>query len=97
MGENHFASMPVAIYGSVMLMAAFAYFVLSKTLISHLGKDSALAIALGKDYKGKTSLVLYLIAVLLSFVNSWISVALYVLVAMMWFIPDRRIENALAE
>jgi uncharacterized membrane protein len=97
MGENHFAAMPVAIYGSVMLMAGFAYFVLSKTLISHLGKDSALAIALGKDYKGKISLALYAIAVFLSFVNSWIAVALYVLVAMMWFIPDRRIENALAE
>jgi uncharacterized membrane protein len=97
MGENHFAALPVALYGSVMLMAGFAYFILSRTLVAHHGKDSALAIALGKDYKGIASLVLYVIAVLVSFVNPWIAVALYVFVAIMWFIPDRRIENALAE
>ncbi len=97
MGENHFAAMPVALYGLVMLMAGFAYFILSRTLVAHHGKNSALAIALGKDYKGIASLVLYVIAVLLSFVNSWIAVALYVLVAIMWFIPDRRIENVLVE
>jgi uncharacterized membrane protein len=97
MGENHFAALPVALYGSVMLMAGFAYFILSRTLVAHHGKDSALAIALGKDYKGIASLVLYVIAVLVSFVNPRIAVALYVFVAIMWFIPDRRIENALAE
>jgi uncharacterized membrane protein len=97
MGENHFAAVPVALYGLVMLMAGCAYFILSRTLIAHHGKDSALAIALGKDYKGIASLVLYVIAVLLSFVSPWIAVALYVFVAIMWFIPDRRIENALAE
>jgi uncharacterized membrane protein len=97
MGENHFANKPVAIYGVVMLMAGFAYFILSRTLIAHQGKDSALASALGKDYKGKASLVLYVLAVVLSFVNSWIAVGLYVLVAIMWLIPDRRIENALAK
>jgi uncharacterized membrane protein len=97
MGENYFAALPVALYGSVMLMAGFAYFILSRTLVAHHGKDSALAIALGKDYKGIASLVLYVIAVLVSFVNPWIAVALYVFVAIMWFIPDRRIENALAE
>jgi uncharacterized membrane protein len=97
MGENHFAAVPVALYGLVMLMAGFAYFILSRTLVAHHGKDSALAIALGKDYKGIASLVLYVIAVLVSFVNPWIAVALYVFVAIMWFIPDRRIENALAE
>jgi uncharacterized membrane protein len=97
MGENHFAARPVALYGLVMLMAGCAYFILSRTLVAHHGKDSALAIALGKDYKGIASLVLYVIAVLMSFVNSWIAVALYVFVALMWFIPDRRIENALAE
>ncbi len=97
MGENHFAAKPVAIYGVVMLMAGFAYFILSRTLIAHHGKDSALAIALGKDYKGKASLALYVLAVVLSFVNSWIAVGLYVFVAIMWFIPDPRIEKAVAE
>jgi uncharacterized membrane protein len=97
MGENRFAAIPVALYGLVMLMAGFAYFILSRTLVAQQGKDSALAIALGKDYKGIASLVLYMIAVVLSFVNSWIAVALYVFVALMWFIPDRRIENALAK
>jgi len=96
-GENHFAATPVAIYGLVLLMSGLAYFLLSRVLIAHHGKDSALAIALGKDYKGRTSLVLYAIAVPLSFANSWTAVGLYVVVAIMWFIPDRRIENAIAE
>jgi len=97
MGENRFAAMPVAIYGSVMFMAGFAYFILSRMLIAHHGRDSALAIALGKDYKGRTSLVLYVMGIILSFTHSWTALGLYVLVAIMWFIPDRRIENALAE
>jgi uncharacterized membrane protein len=97
MGGNHFAGVPVAVYGSVMLMAGVAYFVLSRLLISHHGKDSALAIALGKDYKGIASLVFYLIAIVLSFKDSRISIALYVMVALMWFIPDRRIEKVVAK
>ena len=97
MGENHFASIPVAIYGMVMLMAGSAYFILSRTLISHHGKDSALAIAVGKDHKGIVSVMLYAIAILISFVNSWAAVGLYVFVALMWFVPDRRIENVLAK
>jgi uncharacterized membrane protein len=97
MGENHFAAMPVAVYGLVMFMAGFAYFMFSRMLIAHHGNDSALAIALGKDYKGRASLVLYLLGILLSFANSWTALGLYALVAIMWFIPDRRIENALAE
>jgi TMEM175 potassium channel family protein len=97
MGGNHFAGVPVAVYGSVMLMAGVAYFVLSRLLISHHGKDSALAIALGKDYKGIASLVLYIVAIVLSFKDSRISIWIYVLVALMWFIPDRRIEKVIAK
>lgn len=95
MGENHFAALPVALYGTVLLFAAFAYFILTRTLISHHGKDSAIAIALGKDFKGKVSVVLYAIAIPLAFVNSWFACALYVLIAIVWLIPDRRIEKTL--
>ncbi len=93
MGENHFAALPVALYGTVLLFAAIAYFVLSRTLIASHGKDSTLAIAVGGDSKGKLSLVIYALAILLSFVNSWLACMLYVLVAIMWLIPDRRIEK----
>jgi uncharacterized membrane protein len=96
MGENHFAARPVAVYGLVALMAACAYFVLSRLLIAQQGKDSALAVALGKDYKGRASLLLYILGVLVSFANAWIAVALYVFVAIMWLIPDRRVEHSLA-
>ena len=96
MGENHFAALPVALYGGVMLFAGLAYFILTRVLISHHGKDSALANALGHDVKGKVSLLLYAVAIPLSFVNSWAACALYVVVAVMWLIPDRRIEHALA-
>ncbi len=96
-GENHFAALPVALYGVVLLMAGVAYFILARALANHHGKDSKLAIALGKDYKGIVSMVAYLIAIPMAFVNPWISCALYVLVAIMWFIPDRRIERVLAE
>jgi uncharacterized membrane protein len=96
-GENHFASLPVALYGVVLLMAGLAHFILARALASHHGKDSKLAIALGKDYKGLVSMVAYLIAVPMAFVNSWVSCAAYVLVAIMWFIPDPRIERVLAE
>jgi uncharacterized membrane protein len=95
MGENHFAALPVALYGTVLLFAAFAYFILTRTLISHHGKDSAIAISLGKDFKGKVSVVLYAIAIPLAFVNSWFACALYVLIAIVWLIPDRRIEKTL--
>jgi uncharacterized membrane protein len=96
MGENHFAAWPVALYGTVLLFAAFAYFILARALISLHGRDSALATALGRDFKGKVSLLLYAVAIPLSFVNSWIACALYVLVAVVWLIPDRRIEKTLA-
>ena len=97
MGENHFAAWPVASYGVVLLFAAIAYFILARVLISEHGRDSALAKALGKDFKGKVSVVFYAVALPLSFVNSWLACALYVLVAVMWLIPDRRIERELTE
>lgn len=95
MGENHFAAWPFALYGTVLLLAAFAYFILTRTLIAYQGRDSTLATALGRDFKGKASLAFYAVAIPLSFVNSWLAGALYVLVAVMWLIPDRRIEKRL--
>ena len=97
MGENHFGAWPVACYGVVLLFAAVAYFILARVLISHHGRDSAIAKALGKDFKGKVSVVFYALAIPLAFVSSWLACALYVLVAVMWLIPDRRIEHALVE
>jgi uncharacterized membrane protein len=95
MGENHFASWPVAFYGAVLLGAAIAYFILARALISLHGRDSALAIAFGRDFKGKISLVIYILAIPLAFFQPWISCALYVLVIAMWLVPDRRIEKTL--
>jgi uncharacterized membrane protein len=95
-GENHFAPAPVALYGIVLLLSAIAYFILSRVLIAHHGKDSTLAIALGRDLKGKVSVAIYALAVLLSFVNSWLAFSMYVLVAIMWLIPDRRLEKAIS-
>ncbi len=95
MGENRFAAWPVALYGVVMLWAAVAYFILTRALIALHGRDSVLATALGRDRKGKISMVSYLVAIPTAFVNPWISCALYVLVAVMWLIPDRRIEKTL--
>lgn len=95
MGENHFAPAPTALYGTVLFMAAIAYFLLSQCLVAHHGKSSALAIALGKDYKGIFSLIIYAVAIPLSFVNEWIAFSLYIGVAILWFLPDRRIEKSL--
>ncbi len=95
MGENHFAAVPVALYGCVLLMCGFAYSILSHALIAFHGKHSSLAQAVGKDYKGKVSLVVYALAIPLSFVNAWIAFAMYIGVAILWFIPDRRIEKTL--
>src|SRR2546427_5849959 len=95
MGENHFAAWPVALYGTVLLFAAIAYFILARSLLSLHPKDSALAIALGRDFKGKISMVIYAFAIPLAFVNSLLAGALYVLVAIMWLVPDRRIERTL--
>jgi len=96
MGENHFATWPVALYGMVLLLAGCAYVILTRTLMIYQGMDSTLATAVGRDFKGKASLVLNAVAIPLSFVNSWLACTLYVLVAAMWLIPDRRIEKTLA-
>ena len=95
--ENHFAAVPVALYGFVLLMSGVSYYVLERVLIAHHPKDSQLARAVGNDYKGIASVVLYAVAIALSFVNPWISCGIYVFVALMWFIPDRRIERASPE
>ncbi len=95
MGENEFSTRPVAIYGVVLFMCAVAYTILARTLIQHHGADSTLAKAMGSDVKGKISLLCYTIAIPVSFFNNWIALGLYVLVAIIWFIPDRRIENVL--
>jgi uncharacterized membrane protein len=97
MGENRFEALPVALYGTILLMAGFAYFLLARALAAHHGKDSKLARAFGKDTKGIVSLVIYATAIPLAFVNAWIAFALYVAVAVIWFIPDRRIERVFAE
>lgn len=96
MGENPFTPWPVALYGTVLLFAGVAYSILVRTLIVHHGNDSALATALGRDFKGNISLVCYAAAIPLAFIYPWFSCALYLLVAVMWFIPDRRIEKTLA-
>ena len=95
MGENHFAPWPVALYGGVLLFAAIAYFILTRALLSLHGKDSELAIALGADFKGKVSIVICALAIPLAFVNSFFAGALYLLIAIMWLVPDRRIERTL--
>lgn len=92
MGENHFKTVPVALYGIILLMAAIAYYILQNRIIKNHGPDSILARAIGNDLKGKMSPILYLLAIGLSWVNGWLSGGIYVLVAFMWLIPDRRIE-----
>jgi uncharacterized membrane protein len=97
LGENHFASAPAALYGVVLFMAAVAYRVLQQIIISSEGPDSLLKKAVGNDWKGKMSPVLYLLAVATAFPSHWISLALYVFVALLWLAPDRRIERALRQ
>ncbi|GAB4532099.1 MAG: TMEM175 family protein [Pleurocapsa sp.] len=94
-GENNFAPLPVVFYGIVLLCSAIAYSILTIVLVARHGKDSALATALGRDLKGKISIVIYALAIPLALLNRWIACLLYVLVAVMWFIPDRRIERTL--
>jgi uncharacterized membrane protein len=97
MGENHFAPLPTAAYGFVLLMAAIAYTILARVIVALEGPDSIIARALGADVKGKVSLVLYVVAIPAAFVHPAISGALYVAVALMWLVPDRRIEKIIAE
>jgi TMEM175 potassium channel family protein len=97
MGENHFTTMPTALYGAVMLLAAIAYYILQSIILAQQGPDSKLAKSIGRDFKGKASPILYAAAIVVAFFEPWISCSLYVLVALMWLIPDRRIERVLDE
>jgi len=96
MGENHFAAWPVALYGTILLCAAIAYTILTRALIALHGRDSVIAAAIGGDFKGWLSIACYVIAVPLAFVREWISCGLYMLVAAIWLVPDRRIEERIA-
>ena len=93
MGENHFTTIPTALYGFVLFMASIAYYILARFFIQNDGKSSKLALAVQKDRKGKLSTTLYAVGIALAFVDARLALALYVMVAMMWFIPDRRIEK----
>ena len=96
LGENHFGAVPSAVYGTALLLAAIAFLILQMTLIrAQGGRQSQLAVALGKDWKGKLSPVLYAVAIAASFIRPWIALCIYVLVALIWLVPDRRIEHAL--
>jgi len=97
MGENHFASAPAALYGAVLLMAGVAYFILQQLIIASQGPDSIVKRAVGGDWKGKLSPVLYAIAIPLAFWRQWLSLGVYVVVALIWLIPDRRIERVLRD
>jgi uncharacterized membrane protein len=97
MGENLAAPLPTAFYGVVLLMPAIAYFLLEKAIVRREGAHSLLAQALGRDVKGKLSVVLYVAGVVLAFIYPWASVAIYVFVALMWFVPDRRIEKTIGK
>ena len=96
MGENHFGPAPSALYGVVLLMAAIAYYVLQQLIIASQGPDSILKRAVGKDWKGKLSPLLYVVAIAAAFGSQWVAQAIYVTAALIWLVPDRRIEHALA-
>ena len=96
MGENHFAVMPTVLYGVILLMAAVAYWILQQAIIARHGRESLLAKAVGRDLKGKISPLLYVMAIFAAFVVPWVAQALFVLVAALWLVPDRRIERVLA-
>ena len=97
MGENHFAPLPTAVYGGVMLLAGVAYLILERAIVKEQGRGSKLAAAIGNETKGKLSAALYAVAIPLAFVEQWISDGIYVFVALMWLVPDRRIESKLRE
>ena len=96
MGENHFTAVPTALYGLVLLMAAIAYYVLQQTIIRAQGQDSILKKAIGRDWKGKLSPVLYIVAIVAGFRFPWVAQAIFAIAALIWLIPDRRIEKRLA-
>jgi uncharacterized membrane protein len=95
MGENHFAALPTALYGGVLMMAGVAYWILARTIIATDGHESLLAAAIGKDRKGIASVLLYALAIPLAFVSQWLAQAIYVGVALIWLVPDRRIERVM--
>jgi uncharacterized membrane protein len=97
MGDNFLAPVPTAVYGAILLMPAIAYLLLQKAILRKQGARSVLAKALGQDLKGKLSALLYIAGIALAFVNPWMSIALYVLVAAIWLVPDRRIERVIGE
>jgi len=97
MGENHFSRWPVILYGLLLIMNGIAYTILCRLLIKEAGTDSPLAKALGRDWKGKSSVIIYAGAMGLAFVNPWLAFSIYAIVALMWFIPDRRIEKKVTE
>ena len=97
MGENHFAATPTALYGVVLLLAAIAYWILERLIIASQGPDSVLRKAVGRDWKAQISPVLYAVAIPMAFVSRWVSLGLYVVVALLWLVPDKRIEKALSE
>jgi len=95
MGENHFTAVPTALYGAVLLMAAIAYYLLEQAIIHAHGPDSILKKAVGRDWKGKLSPVLYVLAIVSTLLSPWIAEAIFVAAALIWLIPDRRIEKVL--
>ena len=97
MGENNFSSLPVALYGTVHFFCGIAYLILTRALIALHGKDSVLAVAIGRDFKGLVSAVILILAIPLAFFQAWLSCAMYVRLAIIWFIPDRRIEKKLVK
>jgi uncharacterized membrane protein len=97
MGENHFAATPTALYGVVLLMAACAYWILQQAIVAAQGEDSKLKAALGRDWKGKLSPLLYITAIISTFWQAWIAQVIYVAVALLWLVPDRRIEREFAQ
>lgn len=96
MGETHFAAVPSAVYGVILLLAALAYYILQQCIIASQGEGSILKQAVGRDWKGKLSPILYIAAILSTTFTAWIALAIYALVAVIWLVPDRRIERALA-
>jgi uncharacterized membrane protein len=95
MGESRFSAQPVALYGFVLLMASLAYWILESRIIVSQGEQSRLKCAVGKNWKGRLSMLCYLLGILLSFVSQWLALALYIGIAILWLIPDRRIERSL--
>ena len=97
LGENHFAAIPAAVYGVILFMNGISYLILELQIISSHGPDSLLKRAVGEEWKGKLSIILYAIAIVSTFLSQWIAIGIYVVIAIIWFIPDRRIERIFVE